>query len=226
MKITDEQLAHLRESFRQYDTNGDNSIDKNELKKVLFDLKVPNADTEADKVLQKLDSDGNGSISFGEFLKALKHLKYLKEVEVDDIIAEYTTPIVKEVEEEIEEEIKEVAKEIKEAAEEIKEIVDLAQKAEEKLIAGDGVLRGSPHVFVWKYEGSFVQLVGDFTNWGEKKLTMNRLDDGHWYYELRLSPGVYEFRFIIDHNIEWYYDICQPNVYNTGSGFINNVLTV
>jgi len=212
MRITDEQLAHLRESFKQYDVNGDNSIDRTELKKVLEDLKVPNPDQEAEKVLDNLDSNHDGTISFGEFLKALKTLKFLKEIEVDDIIAEYTTPSGKK---EFVEEI--VVKEV---------LVDLAQKAEETIILESTVSRGSPHVFVWKYEGSSVQLVGDFTDWGKKKLPMNRLDDGHWYLELRLEPGVYEYRFIIDNNIEWYYDICQPNVYNTGSGFINNVITV
>ena len=57
MRITDEQLQHLRESFKQYDINGDNQIDKEELIQVLKDLKVPDAEAEATAVLDKLDSN-------------------------------------------------------------------------------------------------------------------------------------------------------------------------
>lgn len=43
------------------------------------------------------------------------------------------------------------------------------------------IVIGSPHVFVWRYEGSHVDLAGDFTEWGKNKLPMKRLDDNHFY---------------------------------------------
>jgi len=85
---------------------------------------------------------------------------------------------------------------------------------------------GSPHLFIWRYEGSQVHLAGDFTAWGAGRLPLHRSNDGSWEIEVILKPGIYEYRFIIDNNIEWYYDILQPNVLNTGSWFINNVVTV
>jgi len=84
----------------------------------------------------------------------------------------------------------------------------------------------SPQKFVWRYEGSAVHLAGDFTGWGAGRLPLHHNDDGSWEIEVILKPGIYEYRFIIDNNIEWYYDILKPNVLNTGSWFINNVITV
>jgi len=209
MKITDAQLAHLRQSFKQYDVNGDNQIDKHELIQVLHDLKIPNAKQEAEKVLDKLDANGDGSVSFGEFIKAVKALNNLKEVEVDDIVAEYTSNPA-----------------IAQTTQQQQISVAPIQQTFQAAIPEEEVAFGSPHVFHWNYEGSHVDLVGDFTGWGKKRIPLHREGDGHWYSEVRLGPGIYEYRFIIDNNYEWYYDILQPNVLNTGSGFINNFIIV
>jgi len=202
MRITDEQLKHLRESFKQYDLNDDNQIDKHELLKILKDVGLPNPEKEVASVMQKLDSNNDGTISFAEFLKFLKTLTSIKEVEVDDIVGEIVKPHGT-----------------------ASETTPLLQQQQQTTTPPHPV-HSSPHVFVWKYEGSNVELAGDFTQWGKNKLPMTRNADGHFYLEIYLTPGVYEYRFIIDNNFEWYYDIMLPNVLNTGSGFINNVITV
>jgi len=312
MKITDAQLHHLRESFKLYDVNEDNQIDRSEMIKILRDLKVEHPEKQVDAVMAKLDSNNDGSVSFGEFLQTLRTFKSLKEIEVDDIVAELTlekaavdvTPTTTAVKLAAEETLSfaitkgteaahdatklaegvfaaalhkghevadfalekgsEVASAVTHAAEGAREkAVEYAEAAKEKageyaeaakekageyaeaakekaneyaeaakekaagyaLTAGL-ILYSSPHEFVWRYEGSHVELVGDFTEWGKNKLPMTRKDDGHFYIVLYLAPGVYEYRFIIDHNTEWYYDILKPNVLNTGSWFINNVIVV
>lgn len=284
MRITDEQLAHLRDSFKQYDINGDGQIDKVELGAILHDLKVEDSANEVDRIMSKLDSDGNGSISFGEFLKSLKSIKSLKEVEVDDIVETFTakavTPDTK-VEEESESQDLTLTQQqqqqdltlttqqqqkqeesssessnlkfnLKEQSEE-SESSDLNLTQQKKQEGGEGdasahaaqaptpavapaarqevstsgrILRGSPHTFIWRYEGDKVDLAGDFTSWGAGRLPMRRNKDGHFETEITLTPGVYEYRFIINDQIEWYYDILYPNVLNVGSGFINNYITV
>jgi len=75
MKITDEQLQHLQKSFAMYDVNRDNQIDRTELLKVFKDLNMSDYEKEADKLMERLDSNKDGSISFAEFIKALRSLK-------------------------------------------------------------------------------------------------------------------------------------------------------
>lgn len=201
----------MRDSFKLYDKNDDNQIDKHELLKVLLDLKVANPEREVEAVMSKLDSNKDGSISFGEFLKFLKTANNLKEVEVDDIVAEIThTPAL------------------------VGNVPTPTPTPTPTPVAPPKPVAttvttpflGSPQVFVWRYEGSTVDLVGDFTNWGAHPIPARRGPEGHFYAEVRLGPGEYEYKFIIDHNIEWYYDILKPNERNAGSGYINNVITV
>jgi len=216
MKITDEQLHHLRASFKQYDLNGDGRIDKSELLHILKELKVSDPEKEATVVMSKLDSDGDGSINFSEFLKSLRKLT-VKEVEVDDIVAELTSS----------HDEKTPDKKVEPIDEPPIVLEPGPVIFTPPVVEPHPVKRGSPHLFVWRYEGSKVDLAGDFTNWGSGRLPMQR-DPINGFFELEvvLGAGVYEYRFIIDNNIEWYYDILEPNVLNTGSGFINNVITV
>jgi len=254
MRITDEQYKHLRESFAQYDVDGNNLIDKAELVKVLIDLKVPNPEKEVDGVMAKLDNNNDGTISFAEFLKAVRTINSLKEVEVDDIVANYTSiPASKldtshghashekkegasffsRVTSALVGSVESLEEKVEEAGKELEKDLVLAEKLIEKelavpLVVEDGAkVHGITHLFAWKYEGHAVHLVGDFTHWGQNKLPMKHNPvDGHFYLDVKLTPGVYEYRFIINDNIEWYYDILEPNVLNTGSWFINNILTL
>ena len=47
-----------------------------------------------------------------------------------------------------------------------------------------------------------VFLVGDFNEWQECRLPMDRDDDGQWICRLQLPEGVYRFRYFADG--EWY----------------------
>ncbi|UCD30202.1 MAG: isoamylase early set domain-containing protein, partial [Planctomycetota bacterium] len=43
-----------------------------------------------------------------------------------------------------------------------------------------------------------VTLVGDFNGWHTKSLPMTKGPDGWWRYRLRLAPGCYQFRYLVD----------------------------
>lgn len=50
-----------------------------------------------------------------------------------------------------------------------------------------------------------VYLVGDFNDWSTTATPMERTLGGLWFYTLTLSPGRYEFKYLIDGS--WY---CEP----------------
>ena len=54
------------EMFKKYDTDGQGSLDVEEFRKVMVDLSYEASHTES--AVQALDKDGNGVISFSEFL--------------------------------------------------------------------------------------------------------------------------------------------------------------
>lgn len=58
--------------FRIMDDSGDKKIDMEEFKKGLQDFKVFLSPSEVDALFKELDRDGNGTISFNEFLVALR----------------------------------------------------------------------------------------------------------------------------------------------------------
>lgn len=43
-----------------------------------------------------------------------------------------------------------------------------------------------------------VQLVGDFTNWEQQPLPLQRHKDGVWRTTVALDPGSHEYRFVVD----------------------------
>jgi 1,4-alpha-glucan branching enzyme len=43
-----------------------------------------------------------------------------------------------------------------------------------------------------------VLLLGDFTNWQENPVMLKRQNDGIWKATVPLSPGKYEYRFVVD----------------------------
>jgi 1,4-alpha-glucan branching enzyme len=49
-----------------------------------------------------------------------------------------------------------------------------------------------------------VLLVGDFTNWQEKPIPLQRRNDGDWTAAVNLPPGQHHYRFIVDG--EWHDD--------------------
>jgi 1,4-alpha-glucan branching enzyme len=43
-----------------------------------------------------------------------------------------------------------------------------------------------------------VQLVGDFTQWQEKPVNMQKDADGIWRTTIELPPGMHHYRFLVD----------------------------
>jgi 1,4-alpha-glucan branching enzyme len=43
-----------------------------------------------------------------------------------------------------------------------------------------------------------VQLAGSFTQWQNEPFSMTRGADGLWHTKVRLAPGTYQYRFIVD----------------------------
>jgi len=58
---------NIYEIFRKYDADGGGTIDKDELRVLLTDLKVPMSDEELEELMDELDEDGGGDIGFEEF---------------------------------------------------------------------------------------------------------------------------------------------------------------
>jgi 1,4-alpha-glucan branching enzyme len=47
-------------------------------------------------------------------------------------------------------------------------------------------------------EAISVQLVGDFTHWQEKPISLKKEDGGVWRASVPLSPGEHHYRFLVD----------------------------
>ncbi len=62
-----------------------------------------------------------------------------------------------------------------------------------------------------------VQLVGDFTGWGQGPLGLSKGKDGVWRISLDLEPGLHRYRFLVDG--EWRDDpectLRVPNPYGS-----------
>ena len=43
-----------------------------------------------------------------------------------------------------------------------------------------------------------VQLVGDFTHWREKPISLQKEADGVWRAAVELDPGMHHYRFLVD----------------------------
>lgn len=63
-----------------------------------------------------------------------------------------------------------------------------------------------------------VALVGDFTNWQECPVLMQRGSDGNWVATVKLPQGTHHYRFMVDDT--WYDDPeCAHRVPNPFGGF-------
>jgi len=47
-------------------------------------------------------------------------------------------------------------------------------------------------------EALSVQLVGDFTQWQERPISLQKGADGVWRTTVQLSPGTHHYRFLVD----------------------------
>jgi len=69
-----------------------------------------------------------------------------------------------------------------------------------------------------------VCIAGSFNDWRPDVSEMVRIGDGKWWKDLSLSPGEYEYRFVIDGN--WVTDPECPQERENGFGEKNSVLRV
>jgi 1,4-alpha-glucan branching enzyme len=69
-----------------------------------------------------------------------------------------------------------------------------------------------------------VHLAGDFNQWRAGDLPLYRDESGKWRIRLRLAPGRYEYRFIVDG--EWQEDPHALNRVPNGFGSYNCVLQI
>lgn len=65
---TEEQLAEYKEAFGLFDKNGDGAISVVELGKVMESLGIRPTITELQDMMHEIDTDGNGTIDFSEFM--------------------------------------------------------------------------------------------------------------------------------------------------------------
>jgi len=62
-----------------------------------------------------------------------------------------------------------------------------------------------------------VQLVGEFTHWQQKPISMKKGSDGAWHVTVELPPGQHYYRFLVDG--QWRDDPeCKLNVPNPYGG--------
>ena len=64
----EEQLAEYKEAFNLFDKNGDGSISAAELGKIMESLGIKPSKTELEDMIHEIDTDGNGTIDFNEFV--------------------------------------------------------------------------------------------------------------------------------------------------------------
>lgn len=49
-----------------------------------------------------------------------------------------------------------------------------------------------------KPDAHAVELVGDFTNWQEQPIRLQKEPNGKWQAAVRLQPGTHYYRFLVD----------------------------
>jgi hypothetical protein len=73
-------------------------------------------------------------------------------------------------------------------------------------------------------EGKTVLLSGDFNGWTREGIPMKSLGDGRYKAQLKLAPGTYQFRLLVDG--EWADDLDARNLVSNSFGTVNSVLQV
>ncbi|XP_066930759.1 uncharacterized protein [Clytia hemisphaerica] len=69
--MNEEQIGEYREAFELFDKNNDGNISIKELEKVMNSLGQNPSEAELQDMINEVDSDGNGTIDFPEFLSMM-----------------------------------------------------------------------------------------------------------------------------------------------------------
>ena len=72
--------------------------------------------------------------------------------------------------------------------------------------------------------GRTVMVAGSFNNWQPEKQMQDKKGDGVYRCQLRLLPGEYQYKFVVDGI--WCLDSANPNFIPNDIGSLNSVLTV
>lgn len=74
-------------------------------------------------------------------------------------------------------------------------------------------------------ENNSVSVAGDFNNWDPQANPLKRGKGGVWKTKLRLLPGSYQYRLVID-GWDWREDPLNPNKVPNDFGTLNSLLKV
>ena len=69
---TDDSLEDIKSIFHQYDLNGDGFITREELKEAISMMHINDKEGELEKCLADIDVNGDGRVSYAEFLVKMK----------------------------------------------------------------------------------------------------------------------------------------------------------
>lgn len=80
-------------------------------------------------------------------------------------------------------------------------------------------------VFVWKGEGSSVNVAGEFNAWSTSADPLGKQPDGSWRLEKKLAAGRYAYKFVVDGS-NWKPDPTVTEGVDDGYGGKNSVIVV
>lgn len=89
--VPEEELEEYRAAFRLYDKDNSGTISTHEFYKVLRNLGQKISKEEAQELVNELDQDQSGEISFDEFVTYMVSIKIEEEVDDDEIIRAFQT---------------------------------------------------------------------------------------------------------------------------------------
>ncbi|CAN6924979.1 unnamed protein product, partial [Brassica oleracea] len=85
-ELTQEQIMEFKEAFCLFDKDGDGCITADELATVIRSLDQNPTEQELQDMINEIDSDGNGTIEFSEFLNLMANK--IQETDADEELKE------------------------------------------------------------------------------------------------------------------------------------------
>merc|ERR1711977_208946 len=85
-QLTEEQIAEFKEAFSLFDKDGDGTMGTKELGTVMRSLGQNPTEAELQDMINEVDTDGNGTIDFPEFLSLMA--RKMKDVDVEEELIE------------------------------------------------------------------------------------------------------------------------------------------